>query len=69
LQRKLTAEKTSFRKLVQAVRHELAESYLADDSFTLKEISYLLGFSEQSSFSRAFKRWAGLTPQEFREGA
>jgi len=68
LQRKLTAEKTSFRTLVQAVRHELAESYLADDSFTLKEIGYLLGFSEQSSFSRAFKRWTGLTPQEFREG-
>lgn len=69
LQRKLTAEKTSFRKLVQAVRQELAESYLGDDSFTLKEISYLLGFSEQSSFSRAFKRSTGLTPQQYRDGA
>jgi AraC-like DNA-binding protein len=69
LQRKLAAENTTFRKLIETVRQELAESYLADDSFTLKEISYLLGFSEQSSFSRAFKRWTGVTPQEFRGSA
>jgi AraC-like DNA-binding protein len=66
LQRKLAAEETTFSKLVEAVRKELAESYLADDSLTLMEISYLLGFSEHSSFSRAFKRWTGSTPQEFR---
>ena len=66
LQRKLAAEDTTFRKLVEAVRKELAESYLADGSFTLLEISYLLGFSEQSAFSRAFKRWTGFTPQAFR---
>jgi len=69
LQRKLAAEDTTFRKLVQTVRQELAESYLTDVSFTLMEISYLLGFSEQSSFSRAFKRWTGFTPQEFRGSA
>ena len=67
LQRKLAAENTTFRKLVDAVRQELAESYLGDDNFTLKEISYLLGFSEQPSFSRAFKRWTSFTPQEFRD--
>lgn len=66
LQRKLAAENTTFRKLVEAVRRELAESYLADGSFNLPEISYLLGFSSQSAFCRAFKRWTGLTPQEFR---
>ena len=66
LQRKLAAENTSFRKLLEAVRQELAESYLADGSFSLLEISYLLGFSEQSAFSRAFKRWTGFTPQAFR---
>ncbi len=66
LQRKLAAENTSFRELVEAVRQELAVSYLADGSFTLLEISYLLGFSEQSAFSRAFKRWTGSTPQAFR---
>jgi len=69
LQRKLAAEGTTFSKLVETVRHELAEPYLADGSFTLLEISYLLGFSEQSSFSRAFKRWTGFTPQEFRDAA
>jgi len=67
LQRKLAAENTTFSNLVEAVRQELAESYLADGSFTLTEISYLLGFSAQPAFSRAFKRWKGLTPQEFRD--
>ena len=69
LQRKLAAERTTFRKLVETVRQELAVSYLADARFTLVEISYLIGFSEQSSFSRAFKRWTGSTPQEFRGSA
>jgi AraC-like DNA-binding protein len=69
LQRKLSAENTTFRKLVEAVRQELAESYLADGNTPLMEISYLLGFSAQSAFSRAFKRWTGSTPQEFRGGA
>ena len=68
LQRKLSAENTTFRELVEVVRQELAESYLADGSTTLMEISYLLGFSAQSAFSRAFKRWTGLTPREFRGG-
>ena len=66
LQRKLAAEGTAYRKLVDSVRQELAESYLADGNFILTEISYLLGFSSQAAFTRAFKRWTGLTPQEFR---
>jgi len=69
LQRKLVVEDTSFRKLVEEVRRELAKSYLADDNLTLIEISYLLGFSHQASFFRAFKRWTSFTPQEFREAA
>jgi AraC-like DNA-binding protein len=69
LQRKLAAEDTTFRQLVEQVRQELARSYLADGRFTLLEISYLLGFSTQSAFSRAFKRWMGSTPQEFRNSA
>jgi AraC-like DNA-binding protein len=67
LQRKLAAESTTFRKLVEAVRQELAESYLADGSFNITQISYLLGFSSQASFSRSFKRWTGFTPQKFRD--
>jgi AraC-like DNA-binding protein len=69
LQRKLAAEGTTYRKLVEAVRLELAESYLRDRSFTVAEISYLVGFSSQAAFSRAFKRWAGLTPQAYRGAA
>lgn len=66
LQRKLAAEDTSFRNLVEEIRRELAEAYLADDKFSIIEISYLLGFSDKSSFYRAFKRWTSSTPQEFR---
>ena len=67
LQRKLAAEGTTFRKLVDEVRKELAEGYLADESLTLTEISYLLGFSSQAAFARAFKRLTGVTPQMFRD--
>ena len=69
LQRRLSAMDTTFRRLVDTVRLELAESYLAANSFTLAEISYLIGFSSQAAFSRAFKRWTGSTPQDFRDAA
>ena len=69
LQRKLAAEGTTYRKLYDAVRQELAESYVTDGNFSLTEISYLLGFSSQAAFSRAFKRWTGVTPREFRDAA
>jgi AraC-like DNA-binding protein len=69
LQRKLAAEGAAFRKLVDTVRQELAESYPGDDGFTLEEISYLLGFSSQAAFTRAFKRWTSSTPREFRDAA
>jgi AraC-like DNA-binding protein len=69
LQRKLSAEDTTYRKLVDTVRQELAESYLTQDSFTIAEIGYLTGFSSQAAFTRAFKRWTGLTPQDFRVAA
>jgi AraC-like DNA-binding protein len=69
LQRKLLTKGTSYRKLVNAVRRELAESYLAKDDIAPGEVSYLLGFSSQASFSRAFKRWTGLSPGAFRGAA
>jgi len=69
IKRKLSGEDITYRGLVEKVRLELAESYLADGSITLAEISYLVGFSSQAAFSRAFKRWTGLTPRGFRDAA
>jgi AraC-like DNA-binding protein len=69
LNRRLSAQGTNYSELLDAVRRELAEQYVADVSLTLSEISFLLGFSEQSAFSRAFKRWSGRSPTAFRGSA
>lgn len=62
LQRKLADEHTSFTELLAAVRRDLAEQYVGDPKIPVTEISYMLGFSDLSSFSRAFKRWTGRSP-------
>jgi AraC-like DNA-binding protein len=62
LQRRLAEEGTSFTSLLAVVRRELAEQYVGDPSIPVTEISYMLGFSDVSSFSRAFKRWTGKSP-------
>ena len=66
LQRKLAEEGTSFRELLLQVRRELAEQYISDKHMPLAEISYMLGFAEQSSFFRAFRKWTGKSPAKFR---
>jgi AraC-like DNA-binding protein len=66
LQRRLADESTNLRTLILEVRRELAEKYIADKSMPLAEISYMLGFSDTSSFSRAFKQWTGGSPVAFR---
>ena len=68
LHRRLKAEQLSFRGLLQDVRQQLALQYIEDNSLTLTEITFLLGFSEMSSFSRAFKNWNGISPSEARSG-
>ncbi len=67
LQRRLQAEGTTFKNLLTEVRQELADQYIRDSRLTLQEISFLLGFAELSSFSRAFKRWNGQSPRHYRE--
>lgn len=67
LQRRLADEGTSFRTLLLEVRQELAEKYISDQTMPMAEISYMLGFSDTSSFSRAFKRWTGDPPAVFRK--
>lgn len=66
LQRLLQEQGLSFTQLVDAVRRELAERYLAEQSLDLTDLAFLLGYSEQSAFQRAFKRWTGQTPGEYR---
>jgi AraC-like DNA-binding protein len=66
LARRLEAEGTSFRLLLDSVRRELAFAHLRDPGLELAEIAFLLGYSESSAFHRSFKRWTGRTPLEFR---
>jgi AraC-like DNA-binding protein len=66
LQRRLGEEGTSFQEVLDQVRSEAAERYLADSSLSCAEVGYLLGFSEPAAFHRAFKRWRGVTPKEYR---
>lgn len=66
MNRALAAEGTTYRALLDQLRHELAARHLADDGVSIAEVAFLLGFSELSSFYRAFRRWTGRTPVEFR---
>lgn len=66
LRRRLDDQGVSFRDLLSGVRRDLARRYLADDQLSLTEISYLLGFSEPSSFTRAYRGWTGKSPSEAR---
>lgn len=66
LQRELKAEGTSFQKLLDLIRQELALRYLKDPTIPIHDIAFLLGFSEPSAFNRAFKRWSGKTPSSYR---
>ncbi|MFW2405465.1 MAG: AraC family transcriptional regulator [Gammaproteobacteria bacterium] len=69
LQRQLQGEGTSYQEIRDDMRSALARAYVGDDELTLSQIAYLLGFSDQSNFSRAFKRWTGESPREFRRRA
>ncbi len=67
VQRVLEKEGTSFRKLSEEIRRSAAERYLRSTELPMKEIAYLLGFSELSTFSRAVKTWFGIPPRKVRE--
>lgn len=65
-QRRLSEHGMSFQSLTENTRRDLAEGLLRDEQHSLAEIAFLTGFSEQSSFTRAFKRWMGTTPARYR---
>ncbi len=67
VQRLLEKEGTSFRKLSEEIRRSAAERYLRGTDMPMKEIAYLLGFSELSTFSRAVKTWFGVSPKKVRD--
>jgi len=67
LQRTLENEGTTYRKVLEAVRKSMAARYLSDTDMPIKEIAYLLGFSEISAFSRAVKGWFGHPPRTVRQ--
>lgn len=67
LQRKLGEEGLTFSKMVAEIRESLGMHYINETHLSLNEIGYLLGFSEQASFTRAFKRWTGKSPSQYRK--
>lgn len=66
LQRRLEALGTSFQSLYDEARRSLAERYLTEDGLAVQEIAFLLGYADPSNFHRAFRRWTGQTPAQFR---
>ena len=62
LRRLLAEQDLSFRQLVDELRQTLAEQYMADPTLSLADVAALLGFSEQSAFQRAYRRWTGMSP-------
>lgn len=67
LQNRLEAEGVVFSDLLREIRHRLARQYLREN-YSVEQITYLLGFSEPSVFRKAFKKWSGVTPREYRQG-
>lgn len=66
LQRRLGEEGLSFQDIVEGARRALAEGLLVHSDYALAEVAFLTGFSEQSAFTRAFKRWCATTPAAYR---
>lgn len=67
LQRKLSAAGTHYRQELNLVRHELARSYLRDPRLKVVDVALLVGYSEHSAFTRAYKEWTGKSPQDERD--
>ena len=67
LQRRLGERGLNFQELLDDTRYRMAREYLSDRRLQLSEVAQLLGYSEQSAFNRAFKRWSGQTPRTWRQ--
>ncbi len=69
MQRRLAEEKVRYSHLLQNTRKQLAQQYIANNQLAISEIAYLLGFSDQANFTRAFKRWTEQSPTQYRKQA
>lgn len=69
LQRQLLSEGTNYRDILEDTRKDLAEKYLRGGDYSQAEIAYIVGFSDQSNFARAFKRWTGMSPGQYKKAA
>ncbi len=69
LQRRLKEHQTTFRFLLDNVREMVAKQHIANPMNRMSDVAFLLGFSEQSAFSRAFKKWTGKSPIEYRNSS
>ena len=66
LHRRLVAEDTSYRAIVEELRHRSATDLLAGGDASIEEVAYILGYSDPANFRRAFRRWTGGPPSRFR---
>ena len=67
LQRRLAGADYSFQDVLDATRRELAQVYLRDPALSALDVALLLGYAEQSSFTRAFRHWFDVTPSSWRQ--
>jgi AraC-like DNA-binding protein len=67
LHRRLVIEGTSYREILEEVKQSLAITYLSNSTMTIKEVSYFLGYDDVRNFSRAFRRWEGMSPAKYRQ--
>src|ERR1700744_5370688 len=67
LQRRLQDSGSSFQRVLDEARHQMARYYLSNSALELNEAAYLLGFEDPNSFGRAFRNWEGMPPNDWRE--
>jgi AraC-like DNA-binding protein len=67
LQRRLQDAGSSFQRVLNEARHQMARYYLSNSALELNEAAYLLGFEDPNSFGRAFRNWEGIPPSDWRE--
>ncbi|NQZ78697.1 MAG: helix-turn-helix transcriptional regulator, partial [Ekhidna sp.] len=69
LTRRLSEAGVSYRDIIKKSQEDVSKNLLRNSDSSIAEIAFTTGFSEQSAFNRAFKRWTGISPVEFRKNA